>query len=107
MIVRGPFQVFKKYTQAQTNAEVLGAQGAGTFITITDISASNGNDAIGYFSLLDGSGGSVVWASWTGKNTGRGGGFITPIELSPNTALAFTSTGVSNHALTITGYVTG
>ena len=105
MRVRGPFRVFAKYTGAQTNTEVIAAEGEGTRIVITDLSLSNGNDAIGYFSLLDGSSGDVIWASWTGKNTARGGSFVTPLQLSINTGLFLTSTGVSNHAITVQGFV--
>jgi hypothetical protein len=72
--------------------------------TITDIMISNGATA-GNITLLDGSGGTVIWEIYTAINGGCVTNFKTPIVLTANTLLAITSTTVTTHSLAIQGYI--
>lgn len=97
------WSVSADYASAQTNTSVKAAPGAGLKLYITDIFLSNGATA-GNVTLLNGSGGSVVWEAYPGINGGAAPSFRTPIVLSANTALVITSTTVTTHSVTICGY---
>jgi len=98
------FDVSVDYASAQTNASIKAAPGAGVAIYITDIFLSNGATA-GNVTLLDGSGGTVKWECYPAINGGASVNFKNPIKLTDNTALCITSTTVTTHSLTITGFI--
>lgn len=91
------------YSSAQTNTSVKGAPGANLSLYITDIFVSNGATA-GIITLLDGSGGTVIFRAYTAINGGAVLNLMTPIRLTPNTALCITSTTVTTHSVTISGF---
>ena len=91
------------YASAQTNTSLKTAPGAGLKLYITDVIISNGAPA-GNNTLLDGSGGTVLLEIYPAINGGVAMPFRTPIALTANTALVITSTTVTTHSVTITGY---
>ncbi len=91
------------YASAQTNTTVRAAPGAGS-LYITDILCSNGAVA-GNITLLDGSGGTVLWELYPAINGGATQSFRSPIKLTATTLLAITSTTVTTHTLTICGFI--
>lgn len=92
------------YGAAQTNASVKAAPGAGLKHYITDIVISNGSTA-GNITLLDGSGGTVVFEIYPAINGGVALSLKQPIVLTANTALCITSTTVVTHSVNIGGYI--
>lgn len=92
------------YASAQTNTSVISAPGASLSIYITDIMLSNGATA-GNVTLLDGSGGTVLWEAYPAVNGGAVLNLRTPIRLTANTALCITSTTVTTHSIFIGGYI--
>jgi hypothetical protein len=98
------FRASADYASAQTNATVVAAPGAGLSLYITDIIISNGATA-GNITLLDGSGGSVLLELYPAINGGVAHSFRNPIKLTANTLLAITSSTVTTHAVTVTGYI--
>lgn len=91
------------YAAAQTNATVKAAPGAGLSLYITDIIISNGATA-GNITLLDGSGGTVKFELYAAITGGVAHSLRTPIKLTANTLLAITSTTVTTHSVTISGF---
>lgn len=92
------------YAAAQTNATVKAAAGEGLSLYITDVIVSNGATA-GNITLLDGSGGTVLLELYPAINGGLTHSFRTPIKLTANTLLAITSTTVTTHSITVSGYI--
>lgn len=92
------------YAVAQTNATVKAAPGAGLKLYITDVIVSNGATA-GNITLLDGSGGSVILELYPAANGGLTHSFRTPLALTANTLLAITSTTVTTHSVTVSGFI--
>lgn len=92
------------YATAQTNATIKAAPGVGLKLYITSIMCSNGATA-GNITLLDGSGGAVKWELYPAINGGAAPPMKDPIVLTANTLLAITSTTVTTHSLTITGFI--
>ncbi len=90
------------YTEAQTNATVKAAAASGNQLVITWIAISNGAVA-GNVTLLDGSGGTVLFEAYLAIN-----GSITvsglAIELTAATLLAVTSSTATTHAVNCGGY---
>jgi hypothetical protein len=97
------FSATADYSGAQTNASVKAAPGAGS-IFLTDIFISNGATA-GKVTLLDGSGGSVIFTCYPGINGGAVFNSKNPIKLSATTALCITSTTVTTHSVTVCGFI--
>lgn len=91
------------YASAQTNASLKTAPGAGLKLYVTDVIISNGATA-GNITLLDGSGGTVLLEIYAPITGGVSHSFATPIALTANTALVITSTTVTTHSVTITGF---
>ncbi|HET8699771.1 MAG TPA: hypothetical protein VFO94_19965, partial [Gammaproteobacteria bacterium] len=83
------FFVSADYSAAQTNASVKAAPGAGLKLYITDIIISNGATA-GNVTLLDGSGGTVLFELYPAINGGVSISLKQPIVLTANTALCIT-----------------
>jgi len=91
------------YAAAQTNATIKAAPGAGLKLYITDVIISNGATA-GNITLLDGSGGTVLLEAYPAITGGLTHSFRTPLALTANTLLAITSTTVTTHSVTVSGY---
>lgn len=91
------------YAGAQTNTSVKAAPGAGLSLYVTDIFVSNGATA-GIITLLDGSGGTVLFRAYCAINGGVVMNLMTPLRLTANTALCITSTTVTTHSVTIAGF---
>jgi hypothetical protein len=93
------------HNTAQTNHSLIAATGsAATSLYITDIMISNGATA-GDVKLLDGSGGTVLWQVYLAINGGCAIQLQTPIKLTANTALCFTSTSVTTHTVAASGFI--
>jgi len=92
------------YASAQTNATIKAAAGAGLKLYITDVLISNGATA-GNITLLDGSAGTVLLECYPAITGGLTMGFKTPLGLTANTLLAITSTTVTTHSVTVSGYI--
>lgn len=98
------FHVSADYATAQTNTSVKAAPGAGLSIYIKTIQISNGATA-GNVTLLDGSGGTVLYEVYPGINGGATLHLDQPIKLTANTALCITSTTVTTHSVFISGFI--
>lgn len=98
------WHVSADYATAQTNTSVKATPGAGLKLYITDIIISNGATA-GNITLLDGSGGTVLFELYPAVNGGAAVQLRSPIALTANTALCITSTTVTTHTVTICGYI--
>lgn len=98
------WHVSADYASAQTNVSVKAAPGASLSLYITDISISNGATA-GNITLLDGSGGTVLYEIYPAINGGATLSLRNPIKLTANTALCLTSTTVTTHSVFVSGYI--
>lgn len=98
------WHVSADYASAQTNASVKAAPGASLSLYITDIQVSNGATA-GNVTLLDGSGGTVLYEVYPAINGGAVLSLRSPIKLTANTALCITSTTVTTHSVFVSGYI--
>ena len=98
------FSVSVDYGTAQSNTTIKAAPGAGLKLYITDITISNGATA-GNITLLDGSGGTVLYELYAAITGGVESNRRTPLVLTANTLLAITSTSVTTHSVTISGYI--
>ncbi len=98
------WSVSADYGSAQTNASVKASPGASLSLYITDLQISNGATA-GNITLLDGSGGTVLYKLYAGINGGSILNLTTPIKLTANTALCITSSTVTTHAIFVAGYI--
>lgn len=98
------WSVSADYASAQTNTSVKASPGASLSLYITDIQLSNGATA-GNVTLLDGSGGTVVFEVYPAINGGSVLNLRTPIKLTANTALCITSTTVTTHSIFVAGFI--
>lgn len=98
------WHVSADYASAQTNTSVKAAPGASLSLYITDIVVSNGATA-GNITLLDGSGGTVLFEIYPAINGGATMSLRSPIKLTANTALCITSTTVTTHSIFVSGYI--
>jgi hypothetical protein len=98
------WHVSADYGAAQTNASVKAAPGAGLSLYVTDLVLSNGATA-GNITLLDGSGGTVLFKLYPAINGGVSLNLRNPIKLTANTALCITSTTVTTHSIFVSGYI--
>lgn len=100
------FSVNGDYSAAQTNTELVAAEGANTRVVITSVGLNAAADCT--VKLLNGSAGTVVLGTVSvnaeDSYTAR---FDPGIELSKNTALCVTTSYAGVHCVTVTGYVTG
>ena len=90
------------YAAAQTNATLRAAAPSGRRLVITWLVISNGAVA-GNVTLLDGSGGSVLFEIYPAINGGVALDNL-HIELTEATLLALTSTTVTTHAVNVGGF---
>lgn len=98
------FHVSADYASAQTNTSLRAAPGAGLALYVTDIMISNGATA-GNITLLDGSGGTVLFEIYPAINGGVSMNLKNPIKLTDNTALVVTSTTVTTHSVFVSGFI--
>lgn len=101
------WKVFEDHTSAQTNNQLKGAPGSNLSLYITDIIYSNGATA-GSIKLVEDEGGTPVQLTQTVYMAINGGAvmhFETPIRLTANKTLGFTSTGVTTHSVEVHGYI--
>lgn len=98
------WHVSADYASAQTNASVKAAPGASLALYVTDIMISNGATA-GNVTLLDGSGGTVLFEVYPAINGGAVLNLKNPIKLTDNTALCITSTTVTTHSVFVSGFI--
>lgn len=98
------WHVSADYASAQTNTSVKAAPGASLSLYITDLQISNGATA-GNITLLDGSGGTVLYELYPAVNGGATLSLRNPIKLTANTALCITSTTVTTHSVFVSGYI--
>ena len=96
------FSVSADYGSAQTNTTIQAAV-ASVSINITDICISNGAVA-GNVTLLDGSGGTVLFEVYLAVNSMAVVSLRNAIRLTSNTLLAITSTSCTTHAVNISGF---
>lgn len=98
------WHVSADYASAQTNTSVKASPGASLSLYITDIQISNGATA-GNITLLDGSGGTVLYEVYPGITGGAVLSLRSPIKLTAATALCITSTTVTTHSIFVSGYI--
>jgi hypothetical protein len=100
------FEANENHATAQTNNQLQAAPGASTAIYITDIIISNGATA-GNIKLVEDEGGTpsdVAGPFYFAANGGMAKRFVTPLKLTDNKSLGFTSTSVTTHTVTVVGY---
>jgi len=97
------FSASADFAAAQTNTTVQAAPAAGLSLHITDILISNGAVA-GNVTLLDGSGGTVLFEVYLPVNGHAAWNLRTPTRLTAATLLAVTSTSSTTHSVNINGY---
>ncbi len=90
------------YGSAQTNATIKAAAASGNQLVITWIAISNGAVA-GNVTLLDGSGGTVLFEAYLAINGSIAVSGLN-IELTAATLLAVTSSTSTSHAVNVGGY---
>lgn len=98
------WHVSADYASAQTNVSVKASPGASLSLYITDIQISNGATA-GNITLLDGSGGTVLYEVYPAINGGAVLSLRSPIKLTAATALCLTSTSCTTHSVFVSGYI--
>ncbi|MHA2063734.1 MAG: hypothetical protein ACXABY_05045 [Candidatus Thorarchaeota archaeon] len=92
---------------AQTNNQLKAAPGAGLSLYITDIIISNGATA-GSVKIVEDTAGTPVdriEEMYFAANGGISKRFETPIKITANTDVGFTSTTVTTHSVTLSGYI--
>lgn len=101
-----PFNATENHATAQTNNELVAAPGGGLALYVTSVIFSNGATA-GSIKLLEDTGGTpavLIQETYLGINGGAVIDLPTPIRVSTNKNLGFTSTTVTTHSVTVTGY---
>ena len=90
---------------AQTDTELVAAPGAGLFLYVTDIIISNGATA-GSVKLVEKTASStdIVELMYFAINGGCVINLATPIKLSENENLGYTSVSCTSHSITVVGY---
>ena len=99
------FSASENAATAQTDNELVAAPGAGVQLCITDIVVSNGATA-GEVKLVEDTASAVdvVETIYVGVNGGAVVNFTTPICLTADKNLGFTSTTVTTHSVTVSGF---
>lgn len=101
------FRANENHSSAQTNNVLKTAPGTGVRYYITDIIISNGATA-GTVKIVEDASGTpadVLGPYYFGANSGMSKHFETPIPLSINKDLGFTSVTVTTHTITVSGYI--
>lgn len=100
------WKVNENHVTAQTNNQLKAAPGANLSFYITDIIISNGATA-GTVKLVEDEGGTpadIFGPYYFAVNGGICKRFATPIRMTANKSLGFTSTSVTTHTVTVVGY---
>lgn len=92
-------------SSAQTNKELIAAPGAGLYLYLTDIIISNGATA-GSIKLVEKTGtpADIAELMYFAINGGCVINLETPIKLSVNENLGYTSVDCTTHSITVVGY---
>lgn len=101
------WKLFEDHTSAQTNNQLKSAPGANLSLYITDIIYSNGATA-GSIKLVEDEGGTPVQLTQTVYMAINGGAvmnFETPIRMTANKTLGFTSVTCTTHSVEVHGYI--
>lgn len=101
------WKVNENHSSAQTNNQLKAAPGAGLSFYITDIIISNGATA-GSVQLVEDEGGTpatIAGPYYFAANGGIAMPLETPIRMTANKSLGFTSTTVTTHTVTVSGYI--
>lgn len=98
------FHVSADYASAQTNTSVQASPWAWLALNITDIVISNWATTWN-ITLLNGSGGTVLFEIYPAVNGWVSISLKNPIKLSDATALCITSTSVTTHSVFISGFI--
>ena len=93
-------------TSAQTSKELQVAPGANLSLYLTDMIISNG-DIAGEVKIIENSGTPVdiIETMYFDTNSGMSKRFNTPIRLTANENIGYTSTTVGSHSITLIGYI--
>lgn len=100
------WRVNENHSSAQTNNQLKAAPGSGLSLYITDIIISNGATA-GSVQLVEDEGGTpatIAGPYYFSITGGMNPPLQTPIRLTADKSLGFTSTGVTTHTITIIGF---
>ena len=101
------FRASENNATAQTNNEIVAAPGAGLSLYVTDIVVSNGATA-GSIKIVEDTAGTpvvIVNETYMAINGGAVMQFKTPLKLTANKNLGYTSTTVTTHTITVSGYI--
>lgn len=100
------WKVNENHSSAQTNNQLKTAPGANLSFYITDIIISNGATA-GSVQIVEDEGGTpatIAGPYYFAINGGMSSHLETPIRMTANKSLGFTSTTVTTHTVTVMGY---
>lgn len=90
-------------TAAASNVSLKAAPGTGLALFVTDVIFSN-EGAANQMMLLDGSGGTAKVNLYLPTNTAFHHSFETPLKLTSNTALCWTTTANDHSIVTVCGF---
>jgi len=95
------WRVTGNYSAAQTDTSIKSAPGAGLSLYVTDVVLST--DTAMNMELEEGST-DVIAPMYFAANGGAALHFQTPLKLTANTALTFTSSAAGNHSVIVSGF---
>lgn len=101
------FSATDNQSTAQTNTQLQAAPGANLSLYITDIVISNGATA-GNVKIVEDTSGTpvdIVEIMYFAANGGAALHFTTPIRVTANTNVGYTSATVTTHSITMNGYI--
>ena len=104
--VGNAFRAAQNVAEAQTNTELVAAPGAGLSLYITDVIISNGATA-GNVKLVESTADSpldIIEVGYFAINGGFVSNFQTPLKLTANKNLGYTSVSCTTHSITVSGY---
>ena len=105
--VGNAFRAAQNQSTAQTNTELVATPGANLSLYITDIIISNGATA-GNVKLVESTADTpldIVEVEYFAVNGGLASNFQTPLKLTANKNLGYTSVDVTTHSITVSGYI--
>ena len=100
------FDATDNQSSAQTDTELEATPGAGLSLYVTDLVISNGATA-GSIKIVEDTASAVdrIESMYFGINGGAAIHFKTPIKLTANKNLGYTSVSVTTHSVTVSGYI--
>jgi len=105
--VGNAFRAAQNVAEAQTNTELVATPGAGLSLYITDVIISNGATA-GNVKLVESTASSpldIIEVAYLAINGGFVANFQTPLKLTANKNLGYTSVSCTTHSVTVAGYI--